>query len=151
MDCSAGTTALCAEHDKDVHDCPHTHRRQAIVGFPYRQTLRPSQRYQPESSAWQDVRLYHSVGADVKCSCVGRDPQWRVSEASLQAAPQLILITSFGEVQLVMCINISQQANQKHVLLVLSGVEQGLPVIGRAQLLRQGCWSKNLPATAVLC
>jgi hypothetical protein len=94
LDCAVGNIALYAEHDRAMHDWPHAHQRQAVVGFPYKQALRPSH-YDPDSGAWQDVRLYHTIGVEVPCSCVGQDPQWDVSDESLQAALPLILITSF--------------------------------------------------------
>jgi hypothetical protein len=34
-----------------MHDWPHAHQRQAVVGFPYKQALRPSQHYDPDSGA----------------------------------------------------------------------------------------------------
>jgi hypothetical protein len=54
--------------------------------------------------------LYHTIGVEVPCSCVGQDPQWDVSDESLQAALPLILITSFGELPPLLFLQILIEA-----------------------------------------
>jgi hypothetical protein len=69
------------------------HERQAVVGFHYKQVLRPTQFY--SAGQWHDTQLYVPLGPEMECRCEA--PQWAVSEAALQSAKKLILITSHGK------------------------------------------------------